>query len=236
MRSGLQTTAFRAALPALSLLFYAGPSSAASITVETEIYEWTESVPEQELAAAPTMLPQQVDSGRKLLASYGPFHVVGHDRVELAGSIESSSVGQFRAMLSAWPGIMQIDMVDCPGTGDDAAIFAIARLVRRAGIATHVPDGGFVASGAVELFLSGAKRSAAPTAEFAVHSWRDSDGMEADDYAADDPVNMEYIRFYTEMGLPQDKANAFYALTNSVGHDDALYLGRSDIAAYIPLD
>ncbi|NJM50095.1 MAG: hypothetical protein HC843_03765 [Sphingomonadales bacterium] len=220
----------------MSLMLYAIPVGAAGITVETEIYEWTESDPGQNVATGAVAAPQQAGSGRKLLASYGPFHVVGHDRVELAGSIESSSVAEFRALLQAWPGIRQLDMVDCPGTGDDSAIFTIARMLRRAGITTYVPDGGFVASGAVELFLAGKKRSAAPTAEFAVHSWRDSDGMEADDYAADDPVNVEYINFYTEMGIPRDKAAAFYAMTNSVGHDDALYLGRSDIAAYIPLD
>jgi hypothetical protein len=38
------------------------------------------------------------------------------------------------------------------------------------------------------------------------------------------------------MGMSPDRAKAFYALTNSVPHDSALYLKPQDIAAYIPLD
>lgn len=195
-----------------------------SVSVETEVYEWLDPAEPAPAAVAPS------------LGSFGPFRVIARDRVELNGSIESETPAQFRAMLRAYPGIRQIDMVDCPGTGDDEANLMLARMVRQAGIATYVPNGGSVRSGGVELFLAGAKRSAAPEAEFAVHSWLDEDGMEPDDFAENDPVNREYVDYYREMGMSPDKAKAFYALTNSVAHDDALYLKPRDIAAYIPLD
>jgi hypothetical protein len=195
-----------------------------SVSVETEVYEWVEE------AQTATIAPV------KASASFGPFRVVAPDRAILDGSIESETPAQFSAMLRAYPAIRQIDMVDCPGTGDDEANLALARMVRRAGIATYVPAGGSVRSGGVELFLAGAKRSAAPEAEFAVHSWLDEDGMEPDDYADTDPVNREYVDYYREMGMSADKAKAFYALTNSVPHDEVLYLKSLDIAAYIPLD
>jgi hypothetical protein len=230
------------AMFALPFLLFTAPAMADNITVETEIYEWVEDVPEASSAIeqADAQLgfgpPALSSPGRKVLASFGPFHVVGHDRVELAGIINTGADAQFRALLKAYPGIKQIDMIDCPGTEDDAANFAIARMVRRAGIATHVPGGGFVGSGGVELFLAGARRSAAPTAEFAVHSWRDSDGMEANDYAADNPLHREYLSFYREMGMEDTKARAFYAMTNSIPHDDALYLTPSDIARYAAIN
>jgi hypothetical protein len=195
-----------------------------SVSIETEVYEWVDEAQ-----------PVQTASG-EALASFGPFHVVAPDRVELNGSIESDTPGQFAALLSAYPSIRQIDMVDCPGTGDDEANLALARMVRRAGIATYVPNGGSVRSGGVELFLAGAKRHADPEAEFAVHSWLDEDGLEPDDYTANDPVNREYVDYYREMGMSEDKAKAFYALTNSVAHDAALYLKPRDIAAYVALD
>ncbi len=195
-----------------------------SVSIETEVYEWVEEEPAQ---------PIQQHS---VIASFGPFTVVDATRAELNGSIESETPAQFRAMLRAFPGIRQIDMVDCPGTGDDQANLMLARMVRQAGIATYVPNGGSVRSGGVELFLAGAKRSAGPEAEFAVHSWLDEDGMEPDDFAENDPVNREYVDYYREMGMAPDKAKAFYALTNSVPHNDALYLKPRDIAAYIPLD
>jgi hypothetical protein len=209
---------------------YAAPLSAnASVTVETEVYE----IAEGSFAAAPK---SSVSAGRIVAARFGPFAVVGGERAELNGSIETGTPAQFREMMRRYPAIKQIDMIDCPGTGDDAANFAIARMIRKAGIATYVPDDGSVRSGGVELFLSGARRRAEPGAEFAVHSWRDEDGLEASDVAENDPLNTEYINFYREMGMEPAKAKAFYALTNSVRHDDALYLGTRDIAAYVTLD
>ncbi|HEV7234509.1 MAG TPA: hypothetical protein VGN36_09695 [Sphingorhabdus sp.] len=193
------------------------------VSVETSVYEWVEE-------SAPAAIASPT------IRSFGPFSVVSAERVELNGSIESDTPAQFSAMLRAFPGIRQIDMVDCPGTGDDEANLALARMVRKAGIATYVPEGGSVRSGGVELFLAGARRSAAPEAEFAVHSWLDEDGMEPGDFAESDPVNREYVDYYREMGMSADKAKAFYALTNSVPHDDALYLKPRDIAAFISIN
>jgi hypothetical protein len=195
-----------------------------TVTIEQGAYEWVE-------AEASPRSTQQPFTAR----AFGPFHVVAGDRVELRGSIDSDTPAQFRALLRAYPNIVQIDMVDCAGTDDDEANLELARMIRKAGIATYVPDGGSVRSGGVELFLAGVRRSAAPDAEFAVHSWIDEDGLEPDDYAESDPVNREYVDYYREMGMSADKAKAFYALTNSVPHDDALYLKPRDIAAFIPL-
>jgi hypothetical protein len=196
-----------------------------SFSVETTVTEWVDdSAPANEAA------PEQS------IATFGPFRVLSEQRVELNGSIESDTPAQFRALLRAFPLIRQIDMVECPGTGDDEANLALARMVRKAGIATFVPNGGSVRSGGVELFLAGVERRAEPGAQFAVHSWVDEDGLEPDDYAESDPVNQEYVAYYREMGMSADKAKAFYDLTNSVPHDEALYLKPVDIASFIPLN
>jgi hypothetical protein len=200
-------------------------------SVETTLIEWAD-----ETLALDAVASSAYAAAHPAIASFGPFNVVSATLAELNGATQSGTSAQFRAMLRAYPGIAQIDMIDCPGTDDDEANFAIAHMIRQNGIATNVPSGGSVRSGAVELFLAGVKRHAAPTAEFAVHSWRDEDGREADDYAANDPANQEYINFYREIGMDADKATAFYALTNSVANDEALYLKPRDIAAYIPID
>ena len=196
-----------------------------SFSVETTVTEWVDD-PAPAAVAAPA----------QSIATFGPFRVLSEQRVELNGSIESDTPAQFRALLRAFPLIRQIDMVECPGTGDDEANLALARMVRKAGITTFVPNGGSVRSGGVELFLAGAERRAEPGAQFAVHSWVDEDGLEPDDYAESDPVNQEYVAYYREMGMSADKAKAFYDLTNSVPHDEALYLKPVDIASFIPLN
>ena len=223
--------------PLRTLLFaaLAGAATMANagsrMSVETTVYEWTEEEGD-EAGYAVSGMPEMSPA----LASFGPFNVVSADRAELNGSIESETPAQFAAMLRAFPNIRRIDMIDCPGTGDDEANFAVAHMLRKAGISTNVPKGGSVRSGGVELFLAGVKRHADPDAEFAVHSWMDTDGMEADDFAENDPIHQPYLAFYREIGMTPEKAKAFYTMTNSKNHDDALYLKSRDIAAYIPLD
>ena len=229
-----------ATLLGFTMLASATPALAdASVTVETEIYDLPESAFDEDTDLTPpssAATNSAVSEGRNVVARFGPFAVVGNERAELEGSIETDTPKQFREMLRRFPAIKQIDMIECPGTGDDSANFIIARMIRKAGITTYVPEGGSVRSGGVELFLAGARRHAEPGAEFAVHSWRGENGLEADDVPADDPLNTEYINFYREMGMEPAKAKAFYALTNSVPNDDALYLKARDIAAYVSLD
>jgi hypothetical protein len=223
----------------LALAALCGAPAAAQSTISIEIEEFVYADAEDANSGTERFVADQFSQAtpsRKPLASFGPFHMVAPDRAELIGSIESETPAQFRALLRAFPGLAQIDMIECPGTGDDEANLALARMVRSAGIATYVPDGGSVRSGGVELFLAGAKRSAAPTAEFAVHSWRDEDGYEAGDFAANDPVHLEYIKFYRDMGLSDTEARSFYAMTNTAPHDDALYLNSRDLARYVRLD
>jgi hypothetical protein len=99
-----------------------------------------------------------------------------------------------------------------------------------------VPDGGFVGSGAVELFLAGIRRTAEPSAEFAVHSWEDESGREAKDYPLDAPENRAYLDYYEAIGMTAPEAQAFYAMTNSVPFAEAKWLTRADMAAWVPLD
>jgi len=169
-------------------------------------------------------------------ARFGPFAVIDATTVRMAGDVDGRAPRQFAAMLAAFPALKRIEMVDCPGSLDEEANLILARAIRRAGMETVVPAGGSVRSGAVELWLAGVKRRAAPDAEFGVHSWADEYGREANDYPANDPVHAEYLGYYREMGLDDAKAREFYALTNSTPFDDVRYLTRGDMARFVELN
>ncbi|MEH6789800.1 hypothetical protein [Parasphingorhabdus sp.] len=185
-------------------------------TVETIEYELFEPAARAKPAAA--------------IDEFGPFRVVATDTVEMSGTVDSYTPDLFHRMLVRYPGIKRIEMIDCDGSVDEQANLKLARMIRRAGISTHVPAHGSVRSGAVELFLAGLSRSAHPQAEFIVHSWIDEDGREANDFPASDPVHAEYLDYYAEMGVPAPMAKAFYALTNSVPFSEQLRLSQSDMA------
>ncbi len=149
----------------------------------------------------------------------------------MVGIVDTPTPRQFAALLKAFPGIATLDLIDLPGTYDSDANLALARMVRKAGIDTHVPAGGSVRSGGVELWLAGVRRSADEGAEFAVHAWEDDTGREASDYAVGAPEHKPFLAFYRDVGMSANEASRFYALTNSVPFAQARYLGRSDMAA-----
>ena len=184
---------------------------------------------ERFVQAAPAAVPRGV-------AAYGPFRVLDQGRAALVDVTDERSPAAFAAMLRAHPGIALLEMVDCPGTEDDRANLAVGRMIHARGIVTHVPARGSVRSGGVELFLAGARRSADAGAEFAVHSWADEQGREPADYAADAPENRKYLDYYREMGMTAAEARAFYAMTNSVGHEDAKWLTAADMRRWVRLD
>ena len=181
---------------------------------------------------------RQVDPAHTLrtIAAYGPFRLIDETHAALVDVTDATSPDAFAAMLRDHPGIAMLEMLTCPGTEDDRANLRLGRMIRAKGIATHVPDDGFVGSGAVELFLAGVRRYAEPGAEFAVHSWEDESGHEPGDFPLDAPQNRAYLDYYQAVGLSASEARAFYAMTKSVPFDSARWLTRADMTQWVKLD
>ncbi|WP_324826539.1 alpha/beta hydrolase [Qipengyuania zhejiangensis] len=206
------------------------PASDAAIAPFAAVHRGADLAP----AAQPSWLPlPSVDRGlrdyRRGIAHYGPFVVLDSRRVALVGETDRSTPQAFSAMVRDFPQLAQLDMVECPGTRDDLANMKLGRMIRAAGLVTHVPRRGSVRSGAVELFFAGIQRDIVEGAEFAVHSWRDEFGREADDFSAESQENRKYLDYYREMGMSEREAHDFYDFTNSVPHSEALWLDAGDM-------
>ena len=222
---------------ALSLLALAASPAAAQVEVTVSADGKTTTVTEyyvedgnqRVLVHPPAPIP-------KGIARFGPFRVIDGSHAVLVDATDARSPAQFEAMLAAYPGITELDLLDVPGTEDDKANMRLGRIIHQRGITTRVPEGGSVRSGGVELFLAGKRRVAEPGSEFAVHAWEDDEGRQPGDYPADAPENRAYIDYYIEMGMPEAQAKAFYAMTNSVRFEDAKYLTDQDMAQWVPLD
>jgi hypothetical protein len=221
----------------------AAPASAQVLSVETYMEQWdpatqqwvrvTEVDQAQVNLTAERFLSAHPKPKSKAIATYGPFRVHDRHRVSLVGVTNDASPRHFAALLRDFPDIATLEMVECPGTDDDRANMKLGRMIRAAGIATHVPAHGSVRSGAVELFLAGAKRQIDDGAEFAVHAWLDDSGKQPDHFAADSPENRLYLDYYAEMGMTGDDARDFYDMTNSAAHDDAKWLTAADMRGWI---
>ena len=179
--------------------------------------------------AVPSPRPERSET----IAQYGPFRVTSPTHVVMDGATDSASPSQFDAMLRDFPELSTLEMIEAPGTSNDIANLEVGRRIRAAGLTTYVPRGGSVRSGAVELFLAGQNRRIDPGATFAVHAWLDNYGREPEEFAPDDPANRLYIDYYTEMGMSEARAKAFYAMTNSVPHASALWLRGEEMRRWI---
>lgn len=206
-----------------------GPAIAGERTVTT--VEYVEYWDEDEGWAA-----DESSERAPALARFGPFEVIAPDRVALVGDVDSYTPGEFRRMIAAWPGLRTLEIVECGGTVDDQANLALARMIRGAGLDTHVPAGGSARSGGVELFMAGVRRSADADAEFIVHAWLDELGREASEAPADDPAHAAYLTYYRDMGLSDQNARDFYALTNSAPHDAPRKLSLAELSRFAVLN
>lgn len=184
-------------------------------------------------SAARFVSPQLVAAEQEAIAVYGPFRVLDGEAAALVDITDENSPAQFNAMITAHPGLRVMRIIEAPGTYDDRANLRLGRMIRAAGMAVHVPDGGSVRSGAVELVLSGVEVQIDDGAEFAVHAWLDDTGLEASDYRAGSPEHLRYLAYYQEMGMGAQQAAAFYAMTNSVPYDDALWLTGREMRRWI---
>ena len=219
----------------LTAAVVAAIAAPAQARVVTTVEEWVEV--EDEAPAATTA--ERFVSGAPLkqvsgIATYGPFRVTDDSHAALVGITDSRSPAEFAAMLRDYPQLATIDMVECPGTFDDIANLELGRMIRSAGLETHVPRGGSVRSGAVELFIAGAQRRIEDGARFAVHAWEDDTGHQAGDYALTAPENAKYLDFYRDMGMSADEAKAFYAMTNSVPFESARWLNSQQMRGWVP--
>lgn len=224
----------RSSIAALALV---GLIAASPLSAQTIEYETVEVNADHFVNGGERNLPSiGVNSPPSAGAAYGPFRLIDEHRAGLYDVTDEASPAQFAALLRDHPGVAVLEMIECPGTEDDLANMRLGRLIRARGIATHVPRGGSVRSGAVELFLAGARRLADPGAEFAVHSWLDEDGHQPADYGPEAPENRRYLDYYRQMGLTEAEARAFYAMTNSVPFEQARWFDAAEMARWVRLD
>lgn len=207
-------------------------STAAAGVVITETVLAPRALAPNSAFAIPRHSPYRAGA-HSFVAQYGPFRVLDDKRAALVAATDVASPRHFDTMLRDYPGLAVLEMPDAPGTSHDLANLALGRKIRAAGLETHVPAGGSVRSGAVELFLAGTRQTMAPGATFAVHSWMDTRGLEPRHFAEDAPENRLYLDYYEEMGMKPDHARAFYAMTNSVPHSGALWLDAAAMERWI---
>jgi len=146
------------------------------------------------------------------------FVVVG-DTAQMSGVITTRTVKDVKKLLEEYPELKTIELIFVPGSADDDANLEASRLIREAGINTHVPEGGDIASGGVDFFCAGVIRTAHEDSFIGVHSWGDGKVEDANLLPKDHPIHKIYLDFYREMNIPDD----FYWFTIQAAPADGIH-------------
>lgn len=138
------------------------------------------------------------------------------------GDTNDMSVSMVRKFLNENPQVKTLVLKKMPGTRDADMNLRIAREIRKRGLNTHLEGDSFIASGAVDLFLAGVKRTMECGALIGVHSW----GLTGDRTRRVSPETMGVDRrqkfhedFLRDMGIDP----AFYVFTREAARPDDLY-------------
>jgi len=146
------------------------------------------------------------------------FEVKG-DEAHMNGVISRKTIGRVKDLIKDHPEVKTIVMVNVPGSIDDVSNLEASRLIRKAGLNTHVPKGGMIASGGVDFFCAGVKRTAHPESTIGVHSWAGDGVSNANSLPKDHPEHQKYLDYYEEMNIP----TSFYWFTIAAAPAESMY-------------
>ena len=163
---------------------------------------------------------------------FGPFYILNDSTIVINGDMGSRVDNQFEKLISKYPDIKLMIMEDCPGSRNDEQMFKAALKLNSLSINTHLPSTGKIQSGAVDLYLSGNKRTMETGAKIGVHAWSDGRNS-ATDYTNNDPEHQIYIDFYHAIGFPQQEAeNLYFFIINAAEPEDIHWMTNQEIIDY----
>jgi hypothetical protein len=148
------------------------------------------------------------------------------------GNTNGMSVSMVRAFLDENPQVDTLVMGKMPGTKDADMNIKIAREIRKRGLKTHLPRNGFIASGAVDLFLAGTQRTMECGGMIGVHSWGltgDRTGTISPKTIGVDRRQKFHEKFLRDMGIDP----AFYVFTREAAEPSQLhFMSAEEIARF----
>lgn len=100
------------------------------------------------------------DSSTTPIRNFGIFRVMeDHRTIEMDGTINSRSFNNFNKLVAKYPEVTTIEIINCDGSADDETNLKLSREVHAMQLDIHLRKDGLIASGGVDFFLAGSKRT-----------------------------------------------------------------------------
>jgi len=159
------------------------------------------------------------------------FEVSGQSAI-VRGTTDSHSHNLLKDFMRENPNVKTLVLQSMPGTQDMDTNRRVVLGIRSAGLATHVPADGYIASGAVDWFIAGKPRTVECGARIGVHSWGTKTGERGDKTLYDGQLRTQRY-FLEKMDVDPD----FYQFTRSAaGPNEIYWLTVDDMLRYGLID
>lgn len=160
------------------------------------------------------------------------FSVVDNETIMLNGIINTKALTEFNALYAKNKTVKIINIKNCDGSINDEVNLQLSKRIHDLKLNTHLMDNGKIASGGVDFFLAGIKRTAGKNTKIGVHSWS-GDGKTATDFPVEHANHQPYINYYKSIGFTTEEAKAFYYFTiNSASADKIHWMTAEEIKKY----
>ncbi|MEM7256654.1 MAG: hypothetical protein AAF404_04620 [Pseudomonadota bacterium] len=161
--------------------------------------------------------------------------IVNGQTAQMYGVIGNRINTTLSDLLSTQSQVTTIEMMQVPGSMDDEANLLAGRTIYNAGLDTVVRSSSVIASGGVDFFLAGNRRTVEPGAMIGVHSWAavadDGSLIQGGDLPTDHPQHQLYIQYYTDINLADPAGFYFYTL-QAAPAEGIHYMNGEDISRF----
>jgi len=161
------------------------------------------------------------------------YTIDGNDAI-ITGGLGIYTFNQLLEINADYPNVDRIVLKDIQGSIDDDVNVLTGKNLRKAGYATHILADTFIASGGVDLFTAGVKRTRVDeTSRVGVHSWCCTEnGQSGDQLPQDHPAHTSQLNYFKQM-LGNTNGPAFYFFTLQAAPSDGVhFMTQAEVVQY----
>ena len=175
--------------------------------------------------------PFSITLGETLFAMGDSTIKIEGQEAYLNGTLGTKTYQQINDLIKSYPEVHTLIFEQVPGSVNDAVNMHTGRLIREANLTTVLRSTSVIASGGVDLFCAGKKRTIARGALLGIHSWG-GQGISGNDFPKDHPIHQYQLAYFT-MCLGPDIGPAFYFRTLAAAPANGMHwMSNAEIAKW----
>lgn len=144
------------------------------------------------------------------------------------GGTDDRSVAAVKKLMREHPNVDTLVFKKMPGTQDADMNLRLARDIRKRGLNTHIESNSMIASGAVDLFLAGKRRTMECGALIGVHSWSISGARSTIRISPQDMGTDRRQKYHEDFLRDMGIDPSFYAFTRAAAEPENIHYMTMD--------